>query len=181
MSWWKTTPMRDHPDESSTRWKTTLMKDHVDEKPHWWKTTLMKDHPDERPPWWGTILMKNHPHERPHWWQTTLTKYHPNEFLQAHFHVVGMLQFMSDMNQPSLPTHFYSVLVFFILFLCKFLSYGPFNCVFHKFSWRLPVFWLCSSSLISALLVLSTKYLFMKVSFSPDIIPCGWLGSELAN
>ena len=32
-----------------------------------------------------------------------------------------------------------------------------------------------SSSLNSALLVISTIYLFMKVSFSPDIIPSGWL------
>ena len=30
---------------------------------------------------------------------------------RAHSHVVGMLQFMSDINQPSLPTSFYSVLV----------------------------------------------------------------------
>ena len=32
--------------------------------------------------------------------------------------------------------------------------------------------------LISALLVLSTLYLFMNVSLSPDIILCGWLGLE---
>ena len=32
---------------------------------------------------------------------------------------------------------------------------------------------LCCSSLISVLLVLSTVYLFVKVSFSPDIIPSG--------
>ena len=31
---------------------------------------------------------------------------------------------------------------------------------------------------MSALLVLSTTYLFMKVSFSPDVIPSGWLGSK---
>ena len=48
---------------------------------------------------------------------------------------------------------------------------GPFNCIsFHKFSLQLSAFLLCSSGLISALLVLSTVYLFMKVSFSPDII-----------
>ena len=29
----------------------------------------------------------------------------------AHFHVVGTLRFMSDINQLSLPTPFYSVLV----------------------------------------------------------------------
>ena len=60
-----------------------------------------------------------------------------------------------------------------------FCLYGPFNRIsFHKFSWQLSVFSLCSSGLISALLVLSTIYLFMKVSFSPDIIPSGWLGSK---
>ena len=48
----------------------------------------------------------------------------------------------------------------------------PFNCIsFHKFSRQLPAFSLCSSSLISAFLVLSAVYLFMKVSFSPDITP----------
>ena len=38
-----------------------------------------------------------------------------------------------------------------------FCRYGPFNCIsFHKFSKKLSVFSLCSSGLISALLVLST-------------------------
>ena len=61
-----------------------------------------------------------------------------------------------------------------------FCLYGPSNCIsFHKFAWELSVFSLCSSSLVSALLVLSAIYLFMKVSFSPDIIPSGWLGSKL--
>ena len=57
-----------------------------------------------------------------------------------------------------------------------FCLYGPLNCFsFHKFSWQLSVFSLCSSGLISALLVLSSVYLFMKVSLSPDIILCNWL------
>ena len=65
-----------------------------------------------------------------------------------------------DINQPSLPTPF-------TLFLCLFLSYGPFTCIsFHKFSRQLSVFSLCSPSLISALLVLSTTYLFLKVSLN---------------
>ena len=39
-----------------------------------------------------------------------------------------------DINQASLPTPF-------ILFLCLFLSYGPFTCIsFHKFSRQLSVF-----------------------------------------
>ena len=55
--------------------------------------------------------------------------------------------------------------------------YGPFNCIsFHKFSRQLSAFSLRTSGLISAFLVLSTIYLFMKVSLSPDIILCGWLG-----
>ena len=58
-----------------------------------------------------------------------------------------------------------------------FCFYGPFNCIsFHKFSWQLSAFSFCSPGLISALLALSTIHLFMKVSFSPDVILCGWLG-----
>ena len=59
-----------------------------------------------------------------------------------------------------------------------FCLYGPFYCIsFHNFSRQLSsAFSLCSSGLISALLVRSTAYLFMKVSFSPDIILRGWLG-----
>ena len=60
-----------------------------------------------------------------------------------------------------------------------FCLYGPFNCIlFHTFSRRLLAFPLCSSGLISALLVLSTVSLFMKVSLNPDTILCDWLGSK---
>ena len=66
----------------------------------------------------------------------------------------------------------------FLFCSCVYLClYGPFTCIlFHKFSRQLSAFSLCSSSNISGFLVLSTMYLFMKVSFSPDIILCGWLG-----
>ena len=68
------------------------------------------------------------------------------------------------------------LLFLFCSWVCFRLN-GPFNCIsFHKFSWKLSAFSLFSFGLISALLVLSTTYLFMKVSFSPDIILCGWLG-----
>ena len=79
-----------------------------------------------------------------------------------------VVRFMSDINQPSLPHSFsFCSCVYFCL-------YGPFNCnSFHKFSPQLFAFSLCSSGLISVLLVLSTIYLFMKVSFSPDMILCG--------
>ena len=67
---------------------------------------------------------------------------------RAHLHVVKMLRFMSDINQPSLPL--FCSCVYFCL-------YGPFNRIsFHKFSRQLSVFLLCSCSVISALLVLST-------------------------
>ena len=72
--------------------------------------------------------------------------------------------YVLDIKQPSLPTPFHSVLV----------SYDPFiYTLFHKFSRQLSAFSLCSSGLISALLVLSTVYLFMKVFFSSDVILCG--------
>ena len=87
------------------------------------------------------------------------------ESLQAHLQVVGMLRFMSDINQQSLSTSFYSVLVSISVFMAL-------STVFHVIhSPNNSPFSLCSSSLISALLVLSTLYLFVKVSFSPDIIP----------
>ena len=71
--------------------------------------------------------------------------------------------YVFDINQPSLPTPFY-----FCSCVCFCLK-GPFNCIScHKFSWQLSAF--CSSGLISALLVLSTIYLFIKVSFSLDTI-----------
>ena len=58
-----------------------------------------------------------------------------------------------------------------------FCLYGPFNCIsFHKLSWQLSTFSLSSFGLISAILVLRTIYLFVKVSLSPHIILCGWLG-----
>ena len=60
--------------------------------------------------------------------------------------------------------------------ICFYL-YGPFDCIsFHQVSKQLSVFLLCSSNLISSSFVLSIICLFMKVSFSPDIIPNGWLG-----
>ena len=82
-----------------------------------------------------------------------------------------VMVYVFDINQPSLPTPF-------TLFMCLFLSLWLFQLYFsfHKSSRQMSAFSHCSSSLISALLVLSTTYLFMKVSFSPDIILCGWLG-----
>ena len=63
----------------------------------------------------------------------------------------------------------------FILFSCLFLFYGPFNCIsLHKFSRQLSAFSLCSSSILSALLIFQLYNLSrVKVSFSPDVILCG--------
>ena len=65
--------------------------------------------------------------------------------------MVGMIWFMSDINQPSLPTPVYSVLVSVSVFMVL-------SAVFHSSNSRdnSPVFFfflLCSSGLISALLV----------------------------
>ena len=84
-----------------------------------------------------------------------------------------LLRFMSNINQPSLLTPFFSFLFLFCSCIYFCLN-GPFSC---KFFWQLSVFCLCSSGLISVLLVLPATYLFMKVSFGPYIIPSGWLGS----
>ena len=82
------------------------------------------------------------------------------------------------------PTKLAQSFLFLFLFLfCScvcFCLYGPFNYIsFQKFSRQLSAFLLCSSGpTSSALLVLSTVCLFMKFSFSPDIIRSGWLGSK---
>ena len=75
--------------------------------------------------------------------------------------------YVFDINQPSLPTPFHSVLVSVFIFMAL-------STVFHSInSPDNSAFSLCCSGLISALLVLSTIYLVMKVSLSPDIILCG--------
>ena len=80
----------------------------------------------------------------------------------------GCCGLCQDINQPNLPTPFYSVLVPISVF------YSPFNCIsFYKFFRQLSAFSLSSSGLHSVLLVLSTVYLFMKVSLSPDIFLSG--------
>ena len=78
--------------------------------------------------------------------------------------------YVLDINQPSLPTPFYSVLVSVSVFMAL-------STVFHSMNSpdNSPLSH-CSSGLISALLVLSTIYLFTKVFLSPDIILCGCMG-----
>ena len=89
----------------------------------------------------------------------------------------GCYSLWQRQNQPSLPA-------LFILFLCVFLSLWPFHLYLIPYSLpQLSIFSLCSSGLISALLVLSTIHLFVKVSFSPYIIHSCCLASKhhLAN
>ena len=72
--------------------------------------------------------------------------------------------YVKDIKQPSLPTPFYSVLVSISLFVAlstvfhsvNSLDKSPYSLFFRSYF---------------CLMVLSTIYLFMKVSFSPDIIP----------
>ena len=86
-------------------------------------------------------------------------------------HVVRMLGVnVFDINQLSLPTPFASVLVSVSVFMAL-------SAVFHskKSPDNSPLSH-CFSGLISALLVLSTIYLFMRVSVSHDTILRDWLG-----
>ena len=78
-----------------------------------------------------------------------------------------VMVYVLHINQPSLPTPFYSVLVSVSVFMALSTVLLSINSPDNS------AFSLCSSNLISALLVLSTIYLLMKVSLSPDIILCG--------
>ena len=66
---------------------------------------------------------------------------------RAHLHVVGMLWFMSDINQPSLPTIFYSVLVSVSVFMARPTVFHSINSPDSSpFSHSgLPVLSLCST------------------------------------
>ena len=83
---------------------------------------------------------------------------------RTHLYVVGMLRFMSYINQPSLPTAFYSVLVSLSVFMVL-------STVFHSIKTpdNSPLSYSVLLVLSLALLVPSTIRLFMKVSFRPDI------------
>ena len=72
---------------------------------------------------------------------------------------------------------FYSFFYFLFCSCVCFCLCGLFNCIpFYKFSRQFSAFSLCSYCLISVSLMLATIYLFMKVSFSLNVITCGWLG-----
>ena len=69
----------------------------------------------------------------------------------AHLHVLVMLQLVFfDINQPSLPTAFYSALC--VAFCLYSPLYSPFSCVsFHKFPRHSSAFLLCSFGLFVCL------------------------------
>ena len=91
--------------------------------------------------------------------------YYTEALSSAIAYIFPVAGYVFDINQLSLPTPLYSVLV------PVFVFHGSFNCIsFHKFSRQLPAFSLCSFGFTSVLLVHSTIYLFLKVSLSPDII-----------
>ena len=81
--------------------------------------------------------------------------------------MVGMLRFISDINQLSLPTLFYSVLVSISVFVAL-------STVFHSINFPDNSPFSHSVLVVLALPYWSFQlYLFMKVSFSPDVIPSG--------
>ena len=73
--------------------------------------------------------------------------------------------YVFNINQPSLPTSFYSVLV-------SVSNFMALSAVFRSINSPNSAFSLFSSGLISASLSFQL-YIFMKVSLSPDIILCG--------
>ena len=76
--------------------------------------------------------------------------------------------YVFGVNQPSLPIPFYSVLVSVSVFMAL-------STVFHSINSpdNSPLSRPVLLALLSALLVLSTIHLVMKVSLSPDVILCG--------
>ena len=78
--------------------------------------------------------------------------------------LVFLLNCWSFSNQTWLVVHHHKLESHVRKFGC---SYGPFTCIsFHKFSRQCSVFSLWSPHLISALLALSTIYLFLTVSLN---------------
>ena len=76
--------------------------------------------------------------------------------------------YVTDINQPSLPTPFYSVLVFVSVFMAlstvsNSINYPDNSPLFHSVLLVL----ICPSGPFNCI------YLSMKVSLSPDIILCG--------
>ena len=81
--------------------------------------------------------------------------------------MVEMLRFMSDENQPNLPTPFYSVLVSLSVFMALSTVFHSINYPYHSpFSYSV-------GRVVSALLVLSTILCLYESLLQPYIIPSG--------
>ena len=91
-----------------------------------------------------------------HWRATITLLYHLplRLFSRAHLHVMGMLRFMSEINQQSLPTSFYYVFVSVSVFMAL-------STVFHSINSRDN-----SPFSRSVLPVLSLSYWFFQVYVS---------------
>ena len=100
-----------------------------------------------------------------YWYREIQTKTNTkDDFINSLFPPLRYLDIvgMFGINQPSLPTPFFFFLFssFFCACVC-FCLYGPFNCIScNKLSKQLSAFSLCSSGLISAVLVLSAFFFF---------------------
>ena len=91
---------------------------------------------------------------------------------RADFHVAGMLLFMSDINQPSLPTPLYFILMSVSVFMALLT-------VFHSINY--PNYSPLSYSIRPILFLPHWSFQLYYISlwkfpFSPDIILCFWLG-----
>ena len=76
--------------------------------------------------------------------------------------------YVKDINQPSLPTPLYSVLVSISVFIALSTVFDSIN-----FPDNPPLSHSVLPVLILPYCFFPTVYLFMKVSLSPDIILCG--------
>ena len=76
--------------------------------------------------------------------------------------------YVCDINEPGMPAPFYSALASISVFMAL-------STVFHSINSpeNSPLSHSVLPVLFVPFLVLSTIYLFLKVSFSPNIIPCG--------
>ena len=151
-------------DNINNRWNILI-------RPSWSTHRILICFQDKRKLWSGRSTLGRSDVLQRIWKSTALPCF---KFPWAHHHVVPTLQFMSDINRPSLPTSFYSVLVSISVF-------EALSTVFHSINSpdNSPFFSLCSCGLSSALLVLSTIIISLYEKFlQPWYNAYGWLGSK---
>ena len=81
-------------------------------------------------------------------------------------------------HQPAVLVHTFFFFLFVNSVLVSVSVFMALSTIFHSINspHNCPLSHSVLLSLISALLILSTLYLFMKTSLSTDVILCGWLG-----